>query len=116
MKISGLAFIVRNIIPDMLAVIPEFPFLMVKPVKADKKYQQSDYPESDFQIPSKLRFNRLFSVMPAIAKYKEVLTKASRVLSIAISVLSIARFSRRIRSLFRISFDFICLFQYTGTQ
>ncbi len=52
MKFSDSAVVIRDIIPDMLAVIPEFPFLMVKPVKADKKYQQSDYPESDFQIPS----------------------------------------------------------------
>jgi len=52
MKISGLAFIVRNIIPDMLAVIPEFPLLMIKLVEANKKYQHSNYPESDFQIPA----------------------------------------------------------------
>lgn len=52
MKFSVSAFIVRDIIPDMLTVIPEFPLLMIKPVKANKKYQQSDYPESDFQIPS----------------------------------------------------------------
>jgi hypothetical protein len=45
-------------------------------------------------------------VIPATAKYREVLTNASNVLSIAMSVLSIARFSLRIRSLFIISFDF----------
>ena len=52
MKISGGGFIIRDIIPDMLATTSEFPFLMVKPVKANKKYQQSDYPESDFQTPA----------------------------------------------------------------
>ena len=56
MKFSVSASIVRDIIPDILAVISEFPLLMIKLVEANKKYQQSNYPESDFQIPAITEF------------------------------------------------------------
>jgi len=50
MKISVSARIVRDIIPDMPAVIFEFPLLMIELVKANKKYQKSDYPEYNFEV------------------------------------------------------------------
>jgi hypothetical protein len=50
MKISVSARIVRDIIPDMSAVISKFPLLMIKLVEANKKYQKSNYPEYNFEV------------------------------------------------------------------
>jgi len=52
MKISASSIDIRNIIPNVLSVIFEFPFLMIKPIKTDTKYQQSNHPERDLQVPA----------------------------------------------------------------
>ena len=50
MKISDSAYVVGDIISDMFAAIFKFTLLMIKPVKSNKEYQSSNYPECNFEV------------------------------------------------------------------
>ena len=50
MKISDPAYVVGDIISDMFAAISKSMLLMINPVKSDKKYQSSNYPECNLEV------------------------------------------------------------------